>query len=371
MGYFVWHDGKRMNKKILIIGPSWIGDMVMAQALFIGLQDDALRGGYTLELDVLAPAWTRPLLERMPEVRRAIDMPFKHGELNLAGRYRLGHSLRKQRYDQVIVLPNSFKSGLLTLFMRAGLRTGWVGEARSILLNDVRKLEKEKLQLMVQRFVALGRAAGEPLPVPLPRPSLKTDPEAVAAALQAFGLRTEKPIICICPGAEFGDAKQWPSSHFLALSMAVISQGKQVWILGSAKDCDVARSIREQLPADMRSECHDLSGQTSLAEVIDLMSMATAVVSNDSGLMHIAAALARPIVALYGSTSPDFTPPLTDKVQLLAIEIECRPCFERSCPLQHKRCLVDLTPQMALTALDNLLARDDASPNLSGECRTS
>jgi heptosyltransferase-2 len=371
MGYFARHIGKRMKKKILIIGPSWIGDMVMAQALFISLQDDARVTGQSLEIDVLAPAWTRPLLERMPEIRRAIDMPFQHGELNLAGRYRLGHSLRKQRYDQVIVLPNSFKSGLLTLFVRVRLRTGWIGEARSILLNDARKLDKEKLPLMVQRFVALGRSVTEPLPLPLPRPRLKTDPEAVAAALQAFDLSVQMPVVCICPGAEFGDAKQWPTEHFVALCDALISQGKQIWILGSDKDCELARSIRDQLPENIRVHCHDLSGRTSLAEVIDLMSLAVAVVSNDSGLMHIAAALARPIVAFYGSTSPDFTPPLTDNVQLLAIDIECRPCFERSCPLKHKRCLVDLTPQMALAAVAALLVSDDSLPNLSGERRTS
>ncbi|MGH8467267.1 MAG: lipopolysaccharide heptosyltransferase II, partial [Pseudomonas sp.] len=119
--------------KVLIVGPSWVGDMVMAQALFITLQQQAAAQGRELAIDVLAPVWSRPLLARMPQVRRAIDLPFRHGELNLAGRYRLGHSLRKQRYDQVIVLPNSFKSALITLFVRSPLRTGWRGEMRGLL----------------------------------------------------------------------------------------------------------------------------------------------------------------------------------------------------------------------------------------------
>ena len=357
-----------MSRRILIVGPSWVGDMVMAQALFISLQRDAQAAGTTLAIDVLAPAWSRPLLVRMPEVRRAIDLPFQHGELNLRGRYRLGHSLRKEGYEQVIVLPNSFKSALLTLFVRSGRRTGWRGESRGLLLNDVRDLDEKALPLMVQRFVALGRDAGAALPAPLPRPRLVTQPDDVQAALSALGLNRERPVLVICPGAEFGDAKQWPAQHYASVCTDRIATGWQVWILGSAKDGAVATQIRNALPADAQALCQDLTGRTSLAQAIDVMSVATAVLSNDSGLMHVAAALGRPIVALYGSTSADFTPPLADNVQLLAIDIACRPCFERTCPLQHKRCLVDLSPTLALSALDQVLAQANASPiTVAGE----
>lgn len=353
-----------MKRKILMIGPSWIGDMVMAQALFMGLHEDALAAGETLEIDVLAPAWSRPLLERMPQVARAIDMPFRHGELNLLGRYRLGKALRKEGYQQVIVLPNSFKSALPALFSRIKRRTGWRGEARGLLLNDVRDLDKKALPLMVQRFVALGREHGAPLPAPLPRPALVTQTLAVEEALQALGLAMSLPVLVICPGAEFGDAKQWPAEHFASLSATQIARGWQVWIMGSAKDNGVATQIQGLLPSAARAACHDLTGKTTLAQAIDLMSLARAVVSNDSGLMHIAAALGRPIVALYGSTSADFTPPLADQVQLLAIDIDCRPCFARVCPLGHKRCLVDLTPALALDALHKVLhsGSDEMTP---------
>jgi heptosyltransferase-2 len=382
-----------MTKKILIVGPSWVGDMVMAQALFITLHDQALKSGHPAPvIDVLAPAWSKPLLARMPQVRRAVEMPFKHGELNLAGRYRVGHRLRKERYDQVIVLPNSFKSALAALFVRARVRTGWRGEARGMLLNDMRILDEQALPLMVQRFVALGLPDGAALPQPLPRPRLVTDPASVAAAVAALhlsvcpvgaypegikdppaissdegfnrgqarshkGEQTGRPVLVICPGAEFGDAKQWPAEHYAAVSQQQIDAGWQVWILGSAKDSDIATTIRGQLTAAGLEHCHDLTGRTSLAQAIDLMSLAAAVISNDSGLMHVAAALARPIVALYGSTSADFTPPLADNVQLLAVDIDCRPCFERTCPLKHKRCLVDLSPQRALAALQQVLAQ--------------
>jgi heptosyltransferase-2 len=357
-----------MSRRILIVGPSWVGDMVMAQALFISLQNDARAAGTPLAIDVLAPAWSRPLLVRMPEVRRAIDLPFQHGELNLRGRYRLGHSLRKEGYEQVIVLPNSFKSALLTLFVRSARRTGWRGEARGLLLNDVRDLDEKALPMMVQRFVALGRPAGQALPAPLPRPRLVTQPDDVQAALGALGLHQAQPVLAICPGAEFGDAKQWPAQHYASVCADRIAAGWQVWILGSAKDGPVATQVRNGLPASAQPFCQDLTGRTSLAQAIDIMSVATAVVSNDSGLMHVAAALGRPIVALYGSTSADFTPPLADNVQLLAIDIACRPCFERTCPLQHKRCLVDLAPTLALSALDQVLAQTNASPiTVAGE----
>ncbi|MDO9319543.1 MAG: lipopolysaccharide heptosyltransferase II [Gammaproteobacteria bacterium] len=401
-----------MTKKILIVGPSWVGDMVMAQALFITLQEQALKNGHPLPvIDVLAPAWSKPLLARMPQVRRAVEMPFRHGELNLAGRYRVGHRLRKERYDQVIVLPNSFKSALPALFVRARVRTGWRGEARGMLLNDLRILDEQALPLMVQRFVALGLPRGLPdgaaLPQPLPRPRLVTDPASVAAAVVALQLpvsvgaypegikdlpaireyagfnrgqarshrdeqlQTDRPVLVICPGAEFGDAKQWPAEHYAAVSQHQIDAGWQVWILGSAKDSDIATTIRGLLTAVGQEHCHDLTGRTSLAQAIDLMSLATAVVSNDSGLMHVAAALARPIVALYGSTSADFTPPLADNVQLLAIDIDCRPCFERTCPLKHKRCLVDLSPQLALAALQQVLAQAGTSTDATDATATT
>ena len=345
-------------KKILIIGPSWVGDMVMAQALFMTLQQDAKAAGQTLVIDVLAPAWSRPLLERMPEINRAIDLPFAHGELNLSGRYRLGRSLRHEGYSEVILLPNSLKSALVPVFAGIAKRTGWRGEARGLLLNDVRHLDTEALPLMVQRFVALARSKGSALPEPLPKPALVTNSHSVQEALQALSLIVNSPILVICPGAEFGDAKQWPAEHYASLSAEKIKQGWQVWILGSKKDNAVAYEIQGLMPAKQQAQCQILTGRTSLAQAIDLMSVASAVVSNDSGLMHVAAALGKPIVALYGSTSADFTPPLADQVQLLSIDIDCRPCFERTCPLGHKRCLVDLSPTIALQALEKITPMD-------------
>ncbi|GMG87876.1 lipopolysaccharide heptosyltransferase II [Biformimicrobium ophioploci] len=335
--------------RILIVGPSWVGDMVMAQSLFIQLKQlhpEAL-------IDVLAPAWSRPLLERMPEVHASIEMPVGHGKLDLGKRRRLGHWLRQHNYDQAILLPNSLKSALVPFFAGIPLRTGWRGEMRYGLLNDIRLLNKQRYPLMVQRFVALALPPGAALPEALPRPALVAQDRFEALA-QEFGLNRERPVLALCPGAEFGPAKRWPEAHYAEVAASKIAEGWQVWLLGSGKDRDVCADIIERQSDEARSYCENLAGRTQLADAIDLLAQADAVVSNDSGLMHIAAALGRPLAVVYGSTSPDFTPPLAEKVRILSIEVECGPCFQRECPLGHMKCLQELPPQRALDALDEL-----------------
>jgi len=334
---------------ILIIGPSWVGDMVMAQTLFQCLK---LRHP-DCAIDVLAPDWSRPILERMPEVRQALSFPLGHGVLELATRRRIGKSLAG-RYDQAILLPNSMKSALVPFFAGIPLRTGWKGEMRYGLLNDVRKLDKDRYPLMIERFMALAYPAGAELPQPYPRPSLQIDPATRDAALAHFGLALDRPVLALCPGAEFGEAKRWPSEHYAKVAEAKIREGWQVWLFGSKKDHPVGEDIRSRLIPGLREEAVNLSGETSLAQAIDLLSCAASVVSNDSGLMHVAAALNRPLVAVYGSTSPQFTPPLADQVEIIRLGIECSPCFERTCRFGHYNCLVQLQPGVAVDALQRL-----------------
>ena len=352
------------NRKILIVGPSWVGDMVMAQSLFICLQ----RAQPTTLIDVLAPGWSRPLLARMPQVRKAIELPIKHRELAIGKRYHLGVALRHEQYDQVILLPNSFKSALIPLFAKIPLRTGWRGEMRSALLNDCRLLDKASLPLMVQRFVALALTPGAALkPEDCPRPELYIDQDAVQQTLQQMGVADSATTqrLVLCPGAEFGDSKQWPASHFADLADKALAADWQVVIVGSANDAAIATAIQQQTQPQWQRNCINLAGRTSLAQVIDVIASATAVVSNDSGLMHIAAALQRPLLALYGSTSADFTPPLADRVKLLASDIECRPCFQRTCPLGHKRCLTELSAEMAWSGVQEVIASPGKAPVIS------
>ena len=335
---------------ILIIGPSWVGDMVMAQTLFQCLHQQ--HPGCAI--DVLAPDWSRPILERMPEVRQAISFPIGHGVLGLATRYHIAQQLRGH-YQQAIVLPNSFKSALVPFWARIPVRTGWRGELRYGLLNDIRRLDKARYPLMIERFMALAWAPNAPLPHPYPRPRLRIDTDVCQQTQTRFGLNRQRPILALCPGAEFGEAKRWPAEYYAQIAAQRIEAGWQVWLFGSQNDQPVGEAIRSALTEDQRQQVSNLAGITGLAEAIDLLSCASMVISNDSGLMHVAAALGRPLVAIYGSTSPSFTPPLAEQVAIVRLGLECSPCFERTCRLGHYDCLRRLQPQQVEAALESLL----------------
>lgn len=340
-------------KQILIVGPSWVGDMVMAQSLFIALKQQHPN----CLIDVLAPAWSLPILERMPEVRRGIIMPVGHGALQWSTRVEVAKQLKPQGYDQAIVLPNSLKSALIPFLAEIPQRTGWRGEMRYFLVNDIRLLSKTRYPLMVQRFVALAHQPGViPKPEQCPNPSLKVDAELVPATLAKFDLAVQQPFLALCPGAEFGPAKRWPERHYAAVAEHFIARGYRVALFGSENDRAVAADIIGLVNENNRDQCVSLAGDTSLAEAVDILSAAAAVVSNDSGLMHIAAALGRPLVSVYGSTSPSFTPPLSERVRVESIPVDCGPCFQRECPKGHLKCLNDLAPQQIIQALDSLLA---------------
>lgn len=322
----------------------------MAQSLFITLKQ---RNPDTC-IDVLAPGWSRPILKRMPEVSGAIDMPVGRGRLELSERRAIGRRLKPANYNQAIVLPNSLKSALIPWFAGIPRRTGWKGEMRYGLLNDIRSLDKQRYPLMVERFNALAYPANTELPAKQPAPALLSNPDSQAGVKVRLGLSTKKKVLALCPGAEFGPAKQWPADYYAAVAADKLTDGWQAWLLGSPSDQAVTRDILEHLPEVHRGSCHDLAGKTRLEDALDLLAAADAVVSNDSGLMHIAAALGRPLVAVYGSTSPGFTPPLGGRVRSLSIPVDCGPCFQRTCPQGHLKCLRELRPQSVLAALRDL-----------------
>lgn len=329
-----------MNKRILIVGPAWVGDMVMAQCLFKLIKQRHPE----VVIDVLAPAWSLPLLARMPEVSQVIPMPIGHGSLALSERYRIGRKLRGL-YAQAILLPNSFKSALIPFFAKIPKRTGWRGEMRYGVLNDIRYLDKAKYPLMIERFMALGVGQGESLPSEYPYPELSISSASVAQSLKNHNLEHPvKPILALCPGAEFGPAKRWPEEYYAEVANAKIREGWDVWIFGSPKDQPIAEKIMELTS----HRCVNLTGKTKLEEAIDLLSLANVVVSNDSGLMHIAAALQKKLIVLYGPTSNQFTPPLCKDATSLFLKLDCQPCFKRDCPLQHQRCMKELVPQQVL-----------------------
>lgn len=337
--------GRNPNKKILIVGPSWVGDMVMAQSLFIALK----KNNPEVTIDVLAMDWTRPLLQRMPEVNEAISMPVSHGIFGWKMRKQLGISLRDKHYDQAIVLPNSWKSALIPWFAKIPLRTGWLGEYRYGLLNDARKLDKQALPMMVERFVALAHPASQSRTKPAyEAPLMIAEPanEAINPKRQS----SEQKRLILCPGAEFGPAKQWPTSHYAALADFFLTAGWQVLILGSKADVSTAEEI-VNLCQNSSDNLISLAGQTQLEEAIDLLGTADQVVSNDSGLMHIAAALQVPLVAVYGPTSPAFTPPLASNAHIIQIDMDCSPCFKRTCPLGHHNCMKQLSVESVINQI--------------------
>ncbi len=347
--------------KYLIIGPAWIGDMVMAQSLFRRLKNDHPGN----ELTVLAPAWTAPLLARMPEIAASLESPFRHGEWNWRRRRRFGRQLRDRGFSHAIVLPNSFKSALVPFHAGIPRRIGWRGEWRDPLLTDCRRLDKAKLPLMAQRYAALAGSEAAPPAVDFPRPKLRVRPETRGETLARLELRHSEPVLALCPGAEYGPSKQWPATGHIELANRYLRRDWQVWIFGSAKDRAIAAEIAAGIEPKLSAGCRNLAGRTDLAEAIDLLSLCAVAVVNDSGLMHIAAALEVPLAAVYGSSSAEFTPPLADKVELLATGIECQPCFRRECPYGHLRCLTGMRAETVAGAIERL--RDD-NPGETANC---
>ena len=325
-------------EKILVLGPAWVGDMVLAQSLFKSLKKDRP----DCQIDVAAPAWTLPLLERMPEITEAISLPFKHGELAFWKRIQFGKSLRNQGYTQAIILTNSLKSALLPFAANIPRRTSFLGEMRYGLINDIRPLDKVKLPRTVDRFVSLGLAADPGTPKKISNPKLMANKQNALATLER--LKKEKPkgkVLGLCPGAEYGEAKRWPAEYYAEVANTALKNGWEVWLFGSEKDIPVTHTINGLCD----SQCLDLGGKTKLGEAIDLMSLCDTVISNDSGLMHVAAALGKKLIAIYGSSDPHHTPPMSSKAVIEYLGLECSPCFERVCPLGHLNCLKQIEPR--------------------------
>ncbi|HET7607577.1 MAG TPA: lipopolysaccharide heptosyltransferase II, partial [Gammaproteobacteria bacterium] len=271
--------------KVLVVGPSWVGDMVMAQALYRALH----AANPHVEIHVVAPPWSLPVLERMPEVARGIELAVGHGELGLGKRLSLARRLRAERYTRAIVLPRSAKAALVPWLARVPLRTGFRGEWRYGLLNDVRVLEA-RLDQTVKRFVALGLPREAPLPDRLPstlQPRLRSDARNLDRLRALHGLTHGARFAALMPGAEYGPAKRWPAAHYGALAAALADSDSDVVVLGSGKE----RAIGDEVAARAGNDrVRNLCGQTSLADVVDRLAAADVAVSNDSGLLHVAAA---------------------------------------------------------------------------------
>jgi heptosyltransferase II len=330
----------------LVVGPSWVGDMVMAQSLFKILKEREPNK----PIDVLAPTWSSPLLSRMVEIRQSIPMPLGHGKLGLLTRFRQGRLLCG-KYDQAIILPNSLKSALIPFHAKIPKRIGFIGEMRWGLLTEARPLDKTALPQTVERFVALGLEKNATLPQPIPFPSLISMPKRARKLLKKLGIpKDNRPILAISPGAEYGPAKQWPEHHFSSVARIQGTKGWNILLLGSQKEAELCETIASQAGKNG----YNLAGKTTLEEAVDILSISKGVICNDSGLMHVSAALGIPVVAIFGSSDPEHTPPVGPRVEVISLKLPCAPCFKRECPEQHMRCLEEISPDVVLRQLANV-----------------
>jgi heptosyltransferase II len=325
----------------LIIAPQWIGDAVMTQPLLRRLHARGER------ITVGALPWVAPVYRCMPQVAQVIEFPFAHGGLQLKARRSIAKQIEDQ-FDIAYVLPNSLKSALLPLLAGIPKRVGYLGEARvGLLTHRIKNPPKDKRPPMVAFYSALS---GE-TDLEQDRPQLQIDSAELEQTLHTLGLQRGQYVIFV-PGAEYGPAKRWPAAHFAALARQL---AMPVLLLGSAKDA----SLCDEIVALAPEFCRNLAGKTSLAQAIHAQTASKFIVTNDSGLMHVAAALDVPQVAIFGSSSPLHTPPLSEKAQVLWLKndaayqppLDCAPCFERECPLGHTRCLNDVTPEQVLSRL--------------------
>ena len=340
-------------RRVLVIGPSWIGDMVMAQSLFMLLRARLPNA----HIDVLAPSITANLLERMPEVDTAVRMEIGHREIALGARRRTARELAERGYDQAIVLQRSIKAALVPWLAGISQRTGYLGEMRYGLINDVRQLDQSRYPRKVEHYALLGVAAdGDPLPE-LKHPELRVDESRRAALIDEFDLDTRRPAIGFAPGAAYGGAKQWPATHFARLAAELDRRGIATWIFGSAADRQLAADLTAAAPNHGLNLCE----RTSLVDIADIASLTDAFVGNDTGVMHLAAAAAPRVLAIYGSTHPDYAPPLAPAEARFWLDLACAPCRERQCPLGHNACMRDIPVADVLRACLDPDARDIAS----------
>ena len=329
-----------LGNKILIIAPAWIGDAVMAISLYqsIKLQDP------NCKITIVAPIATADLHHCMPSIDQVIPIELTRGKLELKKRMHFAKAMRSAQFDIAYVLPNSWKSALIPYFAKIPIRIGWLGEQRYGLLTIKQKLDKNKLPLMVQRYAALAHldsSSWDKNNYPIPRMIASN----LAQKQQA------KQIIAICPGAAYGPSKRWPVEHFAQVAKYAVEHDMSVWLFGSKQDLSACHEIN----LFTNSRCNDLSGKTSLIEMINLLAATDQVIANDSGLMHVAAALDKKVIAIYGSTSSTKAPPLSNKADIFSLEdLYCKPCGKRECPLkgdENLQCLRKIAPEAIISKL--------------------
>ena len=318
------------TQKLLIIPQNWLGDIVMSQTLLKKIKSDNPK----TSIDILVNSSLKNLVERMPEINKVIILDCNHRELGLFKRLRLAKEIKKSSYDRSIVLSRSLKSSLIPYFAKIPIRTGELGELRYLLINDLKEFSKESRRKTASRYISMYSDNNEKLSENY-YPSLDSNSENIKNLSEKYDLKKDKKVIIFAPGAAFGPSKMWPVNKFRELGKKLNNDFK-ILILGSNNEKSIGNAIVTN------KNMVNLCGKTSIADAVDLMHISKFCVSNDSGLMHLAAATNTKSISIYGSTSPDFTPPLTKNKDIHYKGMSCSPCFEKKCKYGHYNCLVDI-----------------------------
>ena len=333
--------------RVLIIAPNWIGDAVMSLPLLKQIKTS------DCQIDVLATPWVAPIYEACDEVQKVISANFIHGQLQLPLRWQVSRGLRKTGYKACYILPNSWKSLIIPLLAGIPQKIAYIGESRSFFLTHaLPNPNKSERPSMVGHYLSLAfnnsfeisRFNSEDF---YPRLTMKSEVIQSCSSVLNNYLPNSKSFFIIAPGAEFGPAKQWPTNHFSHLANLLLHQYKEfgILILGSKKDTSVADQILYGVEPQYLARIQNLCGKIPLIEAMGVLSMSKGLISNDSGMMHIGAALKIPQVAVFGSSDPSHTPPLSKKASIMYLGLDCSPCHQRKCPLGHSNCLVNISPE--------------------------
>ena len=344
-----------MNR-ILIIAPNWIGDAVMSQPLWANLKACFPQS----TIDVLASPWVAPIYRACSEVNDVLEIAIEHKRLQWNLRKSVAQKLQEKQYGVCFVLPNSLKSALIPWLANIPFRMGYRGELRYGLINfALPNPSKTNRPPMVEHYLALSSLLEPNIPTPetISRtPQLNVSPfaqKSIRAKLAADSIH-ENAIYVFCPGAEYGPTKRWPTKHFAVLANTVLTADPtaHIILLGSKTDHLLGEEVL--IGTNHSQHIHNWCGATSLDEAIALIAACKILVSNDSGLMHIGAALKIPQVAIFGSSDPHHTPPLSTRAKIISLNMPCSPCHKRECPLGHLQCLNNILPQDVFHSIQSL-----------------